>query len=81
MILSIQDDGRGFDTSTVKAYTGHGLQNMQERARALDAQLRIDSTPGQGTLVEVKLPVAEVTSMLVAERSWQTGSACSAQIA
>jgi signal transduction histidine kinase len=30
---------------------------MQERARALGAQLRIDSAPGQGTLVEVKLPV------------------------
>jgi two-component system, NarL family, sensor histidine kinase DevS len=59
VILSIQDDGHGFDTSTVKAYTGHGLQNMQERARALGAQLRIDSAPGQGTLVEVKLPVAK----------------------
>src|SRR5512136_1174826 len=59
VILSIQDDGRGFDTSTVKAYTGHGLQNMQERARALGAQLRIDSAPGQGTLVEVKLSAAK----------------------
>jgi two-component system sensor histidine kinase DevS len=57
VILSIQDNGRGFDATTVKAYTGHGLRNMQERARALDAQLRIDSTPGQGTLIEVKLPV------------------------
>jgi signal transduction histidine kinase len=58
-VLSIQDDGRGFDTSTVKAYTGHGLQNMQERARALGAQLRIDSILGQGTLIEVKLPVTQ----------------------
>ncbi len=59
VILSIQDDGRGFDTSTVKAYTGHGLQNMQERARALGAQLHIDSAPGKGTLIDVKLPVAK----------------------
>ena len=58
VILSIQDNGRGFEASTVKAYTGHGLQNMQERARALNAQLHIDSTPGQGTLIEVKLPVS-----------------------
>jgi signal transduction histidine kinase len=55
--LTIRDDGRGFDVSTVKAYTGHGLRNMQERARTLGAQLRIESTPGQGTLIEVKLPV------------------------
>ncbi len=59
VILAIQDDGRGFDTSTVKAYTGHGLQNMQERARAMGAQLRLASAPGQGTLIEVKLPVAK----------------------
>ncbi len=57
VILSIKDDGRGFDTSAVKAYTGHGLQNMQERARAMDAQLRLESAPGEGTLIEVKLPV------------------------
>jgi len=57
VILSIHDNGRGFDTTTVKTYTGHGLRNMQERASALDAQLRIDSTPGQGTLIEVKMPV------------------------
>jgi signal transduction histidine kinase len=60
VILSIQDDGRGFDASTVKAYTGHGLQNMQERARALGAQLRVDSAVGQGTSIEVKLPVTVV---------------------
>jgi len=59
VILSIQDDGRGFDVSAVKAYTGHGLQNMQERARALGAQLHIDSALGQGTLIEVKLPVTK----------------------
>jgi signal transduction histidine kinase len=57
VILSIQDDGRGFDTSTVKAYTGHGLQNMQERARVMGAQLRIDSAPGRGTLIEVMIKV------------------------
>ncbi len=59
VVLSIRDDGRGFDVSTVKTYAGHGLQNMQERARTLNAQLHIDSAPGQGTLIEVKLPVVK----------------------
>ncbi len=59
VVLAIRDDGRGFDTSTVKAYTGHGLRNMQERAHALGAQLRIDSSPEQGTLIEVELPVTK----------------------
>ncbi|CAG0936106.1 two-component system, NarL family, sensor histidine kinase LiaS [Thermoflexales bacterium] len=60
VILTIQDDGRGFDTSTVKAYTGHGLQNMRERARAMGAQLHLESIAGQGTLLEVRLPVTIV---------------------
>jgi len=57
VILSIRDDGRGFDLSTVQSYTGHGLQNMQERARALGADLHVTSAPGQGTQVEVRLAV------------------------
>jgi signal transduction histidine kinase len=59
VILSIKDDGRGFDPQTVKAYAGHGLQNMQERARAMGAGLMVESAPGQGTLIEVKLPMAK----------------------
>jgi signal transduction histidine kinase len=59
VVLSIRDDGRGFDPQTVKAYAGHGLQNMKERARSMGASLLVESAPGQGTLIEVKLPVKE----------------------
>ena len=50
--LRISDDGRGFDTATTPP--GHfGLGIMRERARALGAQLRLESRPGAGTRIDV----------------------------
>jgi signal transduction histidine kinase len=51
--VRISDDGRGFDTSTTPP--GHfGLSIMRERARAIGAQLRIESRPGAGTRIDVR---------------------------
>lgn len=59
VVLSIRDDGRGFDSSQVKSYAGHGLRNMADRARALGADLRVESAAGQGTTIEVRLPISK----------------------
>lgn len=48
--LTIRDDGRGFDPSSVPG--GHfGLGMMRERAEAIDARVEVTSAPGQGTTV------------------------------
>jgi signal transduction histidine kinase len=52
--LEIEDDGRGFDTSSVS--NGIGLQAMRQRAEKLGGRLEIESQPGQGTRVRVSLP-------------------------
>ncbi|HET7377479.1 MAG TPA: ATP-binding protein, partial [Anaerolineae bacterium] len=57
VMLSVQDDGRGFDLPNVQMYRGHGLQNMAERAKTLGAEFKVTSTVGQGTRMEVRLPV------------------------
>jgi len=55
--LSVTDDGRGFDPSAVDRGSSHwGLSNMRERAQAIGAMLRIDTTVGRGTKVTVDLP-------------------------
>ena len=51
----IADDGRGFDRAAAKA-KGLGLIGMEERARELGGDLRIDSSPGRGTRLEIRLP-------------------------
>jgi two-component sensor histidine kinase len=47
LILSLRDDGKGFDPSA--AYEGHGLVNMRRRARELGGTVEWQSAAGQGT--------------------------------
>jgi NarL family two-component system sensor histidine kinase LiaS len=53
--LVIEDNGRGFDPHRRRP-GGMGLQNISERVERLQGVLKIDSTPGKGTRVQVRLP-------------------------
>lgn len=53
--LVIQDDGTGFDSSTVGP-DSFGLTGMRERAEILGATLDVNTAPGQGTEVWCSLP-------------------------
>ena len=54
-ILEIDDDGGGFDPTVVRK--GLGLDNLRKRAQRLGGEGTIDSVPGEGTLVSIRLPV------------------------
>lgn len=54
--LSVRDDGDGFDPDAPAADGHAGLAVMRERAAALGSELRIGSTSGAGTEVELDLP-------------------------
>lgn len=56
--LSLKDNGRGFESTKVKQYAGHGLDNMRERARAFNGEVEIHPLAGQGTEVFVRVPKA-----------------------
>jgi signal transduction histidine kinase len=60
LLVAVEDDGCGFDKSVVEKNTnrgGHlGLVSMQERAELIEAQLAIESSPGQGTRIALRLP-------------------------
>ena len=54
--LTVEDDGRGFDTATPPA--GHfGLVGINERVRLLDGRISIDSSPDSGTRAVVIVPI------------------------
>jgi signal transduction histidine kinase len=55
--LAFSDDGVGFDIDEKKNSGGAGLQNLQNRAKLINAQLNIHSTPGNGTSVTIELPL------------------------
>jgi signal transduction histidine kinase len=56
--VRVADDGRGFDPArmTSSGSAGFGLVSMDERARALGGEMRLESRPGAGTVVELALP-------------------------
>ncbi|WP_226536870.1 sensor histidine kinase [Fictibacillus halophilus] len=56
IILRIEDDGIGFKMEQEKTGS-YGLQNMHERAAEIGGSLKIVSLPGEGTRLEVKVPI------------------------
>lgn len=55
---TIEDNGKGFDTSDKNKYTGMGLDNMQKRIDFLKGTIEWQSSLGAGTLVAVYVPSA-----------------------
>ena len=53
LVLSIQDDGKGFDTQRTR---GLGLLGMQERVAYLGGAFEMQSEPGGGTLLSIVIP-------------------------
>jgi two-component system, NarL family, sensor histidine kinase DesK len=60
--LRIQDDGRGG-----AIVPGNGLCGMRERIESLGGRLRVDAAPGQGTRVEVTLPLRAASAAIPAD--------------
>ncbi|MBL8156870.1 MAG: sensor histidine kinase, partial [Anaerolineae bacterium] len=52
--VHIEDDGRGFSSQTTPP--SYGLRSMRDRARLLGGQLEVESQPGKGTRVILRLP-------------------------
>ncbi|MDQ6620551.1 MAG: PAS domain S-box protein [Pseudomonadota bacterium] len=58
MVVSIIDNGVGFAPDSPRKRTSYGLLGLRERAYLLGGEARVTSTPGAGTEVEVRLPLA-----------------------
>ena len=58
VLLVVEDDGVGFDFDDAgRRGEGFGLLGMQERAALVGANLQIESTPGEGTTILVRMAV------------------------
>ncbi len=57
----VADNGQGFDITHLPSVgrPRFGLSTMRERAEAVEGSLSIDTAPGQGTKVEVRMPVSQ----------------------
>ena len=59
VLLEVSDNGRGFDPEKVTLTLGHGLSNMQTRARNVGGEVELSSEPGQGTSILAWVPYQE----------------------
>jgi two-component system, NarL family, sensor kinase len=57
--LAVEDDGRGFDAAGVLE-DRHGIVGMRERAEVLGGTLEVRSEPGEGTRIEVTVPLEKL---------------------
>jgi signal transduction histidine kinase len=67
LLLTIEDDGRGFAfsgtlTDSQLDATGRGPAVIRERVRLLTGELTIESNPGHGARLEVRIPPAQKTA-------------------
>ncbi len=62
LVLRIQDRGVGFDPTAARSEPGLGLSSMAERVRLIQAELSITSAPGEGTTLEVRVPLVRSPS-------------------
>jgi signal transduction histidine kinase len=58
--LTVRDSGRGFDAAEATKGRGLGLTSMKERVTLVRGELSIESQPGKGTTVLVRVPLRPV---------------------
>lgn len=56
--LTITDDGKGFDASSIGSRKTLGIMGMKERTMMLGGEYAISSSPGKGTTISVKVPLS-----------------------
>ncbi|PWV49863.1 signal transduction histidine kinase [Chitinophaga sp. S165] len=54
LFLTVEDDGKGFDTTTGNKLKGAGLANIEARVEFLGGKIDIQSEPGTGTAITIE---------------------------
>ena len=60
--LTIADDGDGLDRETAELGRGYGLPNIKDRAERLGGVFHIESSPGAGAKLDIKIPAPVPTA-------------------
>jgi signal transduction histidine kinase len=55
--MSLADNGKGFDVNHNGSYNGNGINNMKRRAEEIKAEFFISSVTGNGTRIQLNVPL------------------------
>ncbi|MFW5713701.1 MAG: GAF domain-containing sensor histidine kinase [Brevefilum sp.] len=59
VLMEVNDDGQGFDPQKIQFTLGHGISNMQTRARNVGGDLEITTEPEEGTTIMAWMPYSQ----------------------
>lgn len=59
VVLTIRDNGQGFEVNEKRASRGLGLAGMETRARGCGGRLRVETAAGKGLMIEVTCPTGQ----------------------
>ncbi|NVK53326.1 MAG: tetratricopeptide repeat protein [Flavobacteriaceae bacterium] len=59
LLIAIQDDGDGFDKSTIANKDGLGINQIEARIQMMKGKFEINSNSKTGTIIEIELPIVE----------------------
>lgn len=59
VLMEVHDNGLGFDPQKIRFTLGHGISNMQTRARNVGGNLEITTEPGEGTTIMAWMPYSQ----------------------
>ncbi|KGS40409.1 histidine kinase family protein [Burkholderia pseudomallei MSHR5492] len=65
VMLSVRDNGVGFDTENPRKPNSFGLVGLRERAYLVQGTLSVQTAPGQGTAIEVHIPLVRAREVTV----------------
>jgi len=65
--LTVSDDGRGLGSPEERSHDGHGLTNMQARAKMLGGELLLESPPEGGLKLTLVVPCGQEGDRVIAE--------------
>ncbi|RLD83871.1 MAG: hypothetical protein DRJ10_02625 [Bacteroidetes bacterium] len=57
LIMTIDDDGNGFDISVPFTINGNGINNMKTRIESINGNFELSSTPNTGTFLLISIPI------------------------
>ncbi len=58
-LITVEDNGQGFDSKKANLFDGMGLKNIQNRVNFLKGELEIESQPETGTVFNIELNILE----------------------
>jgi two-component system sensor histidine kinase DegS len=64
LVITLEDDGIGFDPNDVSGFGHFGIQIMKQRIKEVSGSIDVISAPGQGSKIVLRCPLAVMHALM-----------------